>query len=126
MHADIPTSDPTELRTLADIERFEHTPWLERLPATNTYGVLRAACERHPDRVALRLLLAGSAEAQTRDLRYSELLEGINRTANALHNVGVSAQVPVTILLPNLIEGHFALWGAQAAGIAAPINPLLD
>ena len=126
MHADIQSSDPTEPKTLADIARFERTPWLQRLPATNTYGLLRAACERHPDRVALRLLLAGSADAPTRDLRYCELLEGIHRTANALHALGVSAQVPVAILLPNLIEGHLALWGAQAAGIASPINPLLD
>jgi len=126
MHSDIQTSDSSELKTLADIERFERTAWQDRLPATNTYGLLRAACERHPDRVALRLLLAGSADAPTRDVRYSELLEGIHRTANALSGVGVDAQVPVAILLPNLVEGHFALWGAQAAGIAAPVNPLLD
>ena len=34
--------------------------------------------------------------------------------------------MPVAILLPNLIEGHFALWGSQAAGIATPINPMLE
>ena len=32
----------------------------------------------------------------------------------------------MTILLPNIIEAHFALWGAQAAGIASPVNPMLE
>ena len=32
----------------------------------------------------------------------------------------------VTLLLPNLPETHYALLGAQAAGIASPVNPMLD
>src|SRR4029077_7910087 len=29
-------------------------------------------------------------------------------------------------LLPNLPETHFALWGAEAAGIVNPVNPFLE
>jgi len=122
---DAPAADGA-IRTLADIERFERTPWRERLPADTTYGLLRAACERHRGRVALRLLLTPSADAPTRDVSYSALLEGVHRTANALHACGLSAGAAVTLLLPNLIESHFALWGAQAASIASPVNPMLD
>jgi fatty-acyl-CoA synthase len=123
------TSAPTwdgPLKTLADIERLERTPWPERLAADTTYGLLRDACERHADRLALRLLLSPNAESPVRDLRYRELLEGVHRTANALHACGLSADAAVTILLPNLLESHFALWGAQAAAIASPVNPMLD
>lgn len=117
---------PAAFRTLADVERFECTPWQERLPALTTYGLLHAACTRHAERTALRLLLAAGADAPTRDLRYDELLEGVHRTANALHACGLAPGAAVTLLLPNLIESHFALWGAQAAGIACPVNPMLD
>jgi fatty-acyl-CoA synthase len=126
MLTDLVADAPTAFETLADIERFERTPWRERLPADTTYGLLRAACERHPDRVALRLLLAASADAPTRDLSYRALLEGVHRTANALRACGLAPHAAATLLLPNLVEGHFALWGAQAAGIASPVNPMLD
>lgn len=116
----------TVLATLADIERFEGSPWHERMPVHTTYGLLRATCERHSGRVALRMLHAGNAEAPTRDLSYAALLEGVHQTANALHACGLTPGAAVTLLLPNLIESHFALWGAQAVGIASPINPMLD
>jgi fatty-acyl-CoA synthase len=114
------------VKTLEDIERLERTPWRDRLAADTTYGLLRDACGRFPDRIALRLLLSGNAQAPTRDVRYRELLESVNRTANALHGCGLSAEAAVTLLLPNLVESHFALWGAQAAAIASPVNPMLD
>lgn len=125
--ASIPSAaGPSVVRTLADVEALESVPWERAIAVQHTYGVLRAACERWPQRVALRLMLSGSADAPTRDLRYGELLAGLHRTANALHELGVIPGVAVTVLLPNIIEGHFALWGAQAAGIASPINPMLE
>ena len=117
---------PPVARCLADIECIERTPWQECLSAENTYDLIRAACERWPQRIALRLLTSAGADAPTRELRYDELLAGIHRMANLLHARGVAPGGAVAILLPNLIEGHLALWGAQAAGIASPINPLLD
>jgi fatty-acyl-CoA synthase len=120
------TATPEIARSLADVERIESGAWQQHIPALNTYGLIRAACKRWPQRIALRLLLSGSADAPTRDLRYAELLAGIHRTANALHACGVRPGEAVSILLPNVIEGHLALWGAEAAGIASPINPMLD
>jgi fatty-acyl-CoA synthase len=115
-----------QFRYAADLESIEAVPWRARMAATDTYTLLRDACLRHADRVALRLLRAGRPDAGVRSVRYAELLDGVHRTANALHALGVQRDVPVAILLPNLIETHFALWGAQAAGIASPINPMLD
>jgi fatty-acyl-CoA synthase len=125
----MPTTPPSiagRLRSVADVIDIETVPWQERIPATNTYQVLRNACQRNPKRMALRLLLAAAPDADVRSISYAELLDGVHRTANVLHALGVRPQVPVGILLPNLIEGHFALWGAQAAGIATPINAMLE
>ncbi|MGO8973975.1 MAG: acyl-CoA synthetase [Steroidobacteraceae bacterium] len=114
------------LRSVADLGDIESVPWPQRIPATNTYTLLRDACRRHHDRIALRLLHAGAPDADVRSISYGGLLAGVHRTANALHALGVRPKVPVAILLPNLIETHFALWGSQAAGIAIPINPMLE
>lgn len=114
------------LSTLDDVLRQERTPWQTLIPARTTYGLLRQACERFGARTALRLLADGSADAPTRDQSYAELLDSVHRTANALHALGVAARTPVAILLPNVLETHWALWGAQACGIAAPLNPMLD
>jgi fatty-acyl-CoA synthase len=120
-------SQPPEIvRTIADIERFERTPWQDRLPVRTTYEILHRACRRFGHRPALRLLLAPTADAPTLDVSYAALLEGVHRTANALRACGIGSGSAVTILLPNLVEGHFALWGAQAAGIASPVNPMLE
>ena len=61
-----------------------------------------------------------------REVSFAELLTGVNQTANTLHEFGVRKEDVVSILLPNFVETHYALWGAEAAGIANPINPLLE
>jgi fatty-acyl-CoA synthase len=88
------------IRSQADLERVEATAWRQHIPATDTYHLLRDACLRHGERTALRLLLAGTANAPTRDISRRLLLENVHRTANALHELGVDADVPVAILLP--------------------------
>ena len=115
------------IRDIADVMALENTgPWQDRLPATNTYNVIRQACHTYAARTALRLLTSAAVDAPTVSQTYAELLASIHRTANALHALGITARSPVAILLPNLLETHWALWGAQASGIASPVNPMLE
>ncbi len=126
MPTSVPHSITGRLRSMADLMELETVPWQERIPASDTYTLLRDACRRNQQRTALRLLLGGMPDADVRSISYAELLDGVHRTANVLHALGVRPKVAVAILLPNLIEGHFALWGSEAAGIATPINPMLE
>ncbi|SFV11053.1 acyl-CoA synthetase [Pseudoduganella namucuonensis] len=114
------------VRTLADVLALETNSWQELLPAESTYGLLCQAAARHPDRAALRFLPSGEGDAPTVDVSYQGLLARVTEAANAFHDAGIGAGQAVALLLPNLPETHYALWGAQAAGIAAPVNPLLD
>ncbi len=114
------------VRTLDDVLTLEKTRWQDQLPAQTTYELLRQASDRHPQRTALRFLLTGDVDAPTCAISYRSLLERVTQAANAFHQAGIGRGQAVALLLPNLPETHYALWGAQAAGIAAPINPLLD
>jgi len=40
--------------------------------------------------------------------------------------VGIEKNDVVSVILPNLPQSYFAIWGAEAAGIVNPINPMLE
>lgn len=112
--------------TAADIAALETMAWQEVLPARTTYDLLRMAQARHPDRTALRFVLNGDPQARDFSLSYQGLVGRITQAANAFHRAGVKPGEAVALMLPNLPDTHFALFGAQAAGIANPINPMLE
>jgi len=76
--------------------------------------------------VALRYLPRGLPGENSVSYSYSELLEQITRAANAFHSLGVRGDSAVSLLLPNVPQSHFALWGGAAVGVANPINPMLE
>ncbi|WP_020656498.1 acyl-CoA synthetase [Massilia niastensis] len=117
---------PAGPRTLADILALEQTPWQDRLPAANTYELLCHACDRHPDKTALRFVAGAEPDAAEFAVDYRSLKARVTQAANAFHRAGIGPGNAVTLLLPNLPETHFALLGAQAAGIASPVNPMLE
>ncbi|HTD05830.1 acyl-CoA synthetase [Undibacterium sp.] len=114
------------VRSLTDVLEIEQTPWRQCMPARNTYDLLCQACERHPDRTALRFLMNGDPAAPEFPVTYRDLRCRVTQAANAFHRAGISRGKAVSLLLPNLPQTHYALLGAQAAGIASPINPMLE
>lgn len=114
------------VRSLADIEALERTPYEQAIPARTTLGLIAHAAQRFGDRIALRYLPDANLDSAPRDVRYSELLQQIRRAANLFRAMGVGPHDAVAILAPNIPETHFALWGAQLAGRACPINYLLQ
>lgn len=114
------------IRTMSDVLALEQTPWEAAIPARNTYDLLCQACDRHPHHTALRFVTSGDLDAPVFSVDYATLKRRVTQAANAFHRAGIGAGKAVTLLLPNLPETHFALLGAQAAGIVSPINPMLD
>ncbi|MGA0612827.1 acyl-CoA synthetase [Caldimonas sp. KR1-144] len=100
-----------------------------RLPASlpeSTYEMIGATARAQPDAPALSFFARIEDHANPRRWSYRELFERITATANFLHELGVGSDDVVAFVLPNLPETHLAIWGAQAAGIAFAINPLLE
>jgi fatty-acyl-CoA synthase len=117
---------PAAFRSLADIEALERRPLAETAPARTTYGLIAQAAHRFPRRDAFVYLPDAGLETPPRRVNYAQLLESIHRAANLFRSMGVEAGDAVAILAPNIPETHYALWGAQVAGKACPINYLLQ
>ena len=121
----LPVSEPL-LETLDAVEKFEQTTLRENFPHTDSYEMLQLSAEQFGEDPALEFLLTGQKDEVARTVSYRELGKRINQTANLLNSLGLQTNQAVSIVLPILPETHFAIWGAQAAGIANPINPMLE
>lgn len=112
--------------SLADVEALERTPYEEAIPARTTYGLIARAAVRFADRTAFTYLPDGEPATAPQRVSYRQLLANIHRAANLFRRLGVGPDDAVAILGPNIPSTHYALWGAQVAGRACPINFMLQ
>jgi fatty-acyl-CoA synthase len=111
---------------LGDIEAIEQTPFHDREPAQSVYALLARTADRHADKIAIRHLPTGAPDDPVRDVSYREFKRRLIQAANLFRGLGVQATDAVSMLLPILPETFFAMFGAQVAGVANPINFLLE
>lgn len=101
----------------------------EGLPAdlpSSSYDLLRRSAERHGGKTALASFRDVATHRDVRRMSYRELFADVTRTANLFASLGVGSRDVVAMLLPNLPETHLVLWGAEAAGVVMPLNPMLE
>jgi fatty-acyl-CoA synthase len=95
------------------------------LPAT-TYDIVTRAAAIWGDRPATSCL-TDAAHWQTPSVQtFTELAEAVHWTANTFAALGIGRRDAVAIISVNCESMLSAILGAQAAGIAAPINPGLS
>lgn len=121
--ADDGTAPP--LSTIAQVREACASGFPADLPAS-TYGVLERAAKIATDAPALSFFFDAASHRRPERWTYRQLLADVTRFANLLTSLGVGPGEVTAVLLPNLPEMHFALWGGEAAGIVMPINPLLE
>ncbi|CNG22561.1 acyl-CoA synthetase [Actinomadura latina] len=109
-----------------DVPAIETVPLTDRDLPDSTYELLTRTAHTRADRPALHLL--GENGAAWRDApawTFGRLLEEVHRAANAYLSLGLPEAGVVALMLPNLGATYAALLGAQAVGIANPVNPML-
>lgn len=112
--------------TLKDIIKFESEMTLEqRYDARSVYDIFAKGAVHYPDRTALTMLMTGADDETPRLVTYRQMRDGVTRAANFFASLG-GPGAGVAYILPSLVETHFTLWGAEAAGYAVPINFLLQ
>ena len=114
------------LSTPAEVAAFEAIPYAARVRARSTFDALRLGAALDPQAVALRFLRDADPDAPSTAVSYADFIARVTQAANAFHALGVGADDVVSVLLPLLPQTFFALFGAQGAGIANPVNPLLS
>lgn len=114
------------IRTLADIEAIEKVPLEQRFSEKSTFELIRKGAAIDPAAIAMSFLPNGDDYQSPRQVTYGQFITLIRQTANMLADMGVGPTDVVTYLLPNLPQTHYVLWGAETAGIANPVNPMLE
>jgi len=110
----------------ADVRAMESTPWAERIAARSTYEALRVGAALDPSAPAIQFLPHADPAETPQVVTHAEFLGRVTQTANMLHDLGVGPNDVVSFLLPLLPQSFYTLFGAEAAGIANPVNPLLE
>jgi fatty-acyl-CoA synthase len=114
------------VRSLSDVAELERTPLAARGLPRSTIAALQASALTYRDKVALRFIEKGLPDDPVNDLTYAELFRRVVQAANLFCELGVGPQDSVSMLLPLAPETVIAMFGAQAAGMANPINFLLE
>jgi fatty-acyl-CoA synthase len=95
------------------------------LPAS-TYQLLLDAARTWPDGVATQWIPDPADYTRCLTWTYAELASTVTQIANTLITLGVRRHDAVTLTAPNTSMLYATTLAAQAAGIAAPVNPSLS
>ncbi|NRA61805.1 MAG: AMP-binding protein [Psychrobium sp.] len=143
--------DATIIQTKLDMENINVDSLLtENLPSS-IYQAIQKSAQCYQDKIAMEYILdgdccdpkripwqkkainlaikifTGKSYAQPyRTISFNQLLSSVTQLSNGLRDLGVNKGDVVSILLPNFPEMYVSLWGSGTAGIANPINPMLE
>jgi fatty-acyl-CoA synthase len=114
------------LATDAEVRAFEQVPYPDRIAAESTYDAIRLGAAYNPDALAIQYLPNADPADKPIVISYRDFVAGVTQAANMFHAFGVNSDDVVSFLLPLIPEALITLFGAEAAGIANPVNPLLE
>jgi fatty-acyl-CoA synthase len=109
----------------ADIAAIEARPYAEFMAHRHIGAALEDVAARHPARTALCFLPSADPAEPARTWSYREFIADVRRAAHVFRGLAAPEAPRVALLLPAIPQAHIALWGAEAAGVACPINHLL-
>jgi fatty-acyl-CoA synthase len=120
-------SDKTfKIGNIDDIRRIEQIPHQERFTEKSTFELLEKGAAVNPHAPAIIYIEDGEKYDHAITISYQQFIEKVRQTANMFNALGAGPDDIITYILPNLPQTHYVLWGAEAAGIVNPVNPLLE
>ena len=114
------------LATAADVAAVEAVPLHARLAPASTYEAIQIGASINPEALAIQFLPTCDPSEPVSVFSYREFLTLVTQSANLFAALGVGPTDVVSLLLPLVPQNFYALFGAEAAGIANPVNPLLE
>ena len=110
----------------ADVRAFEQIPLCDRVSVQTTYDAIKLGAAKNPDAPAIQFLPNADPAETPIVISHSDFIARVTQAANMFHALGTTCGDVVSFLLPLLPEAFITLFGAEAAGIANPVNPLLE
>lgn len=101
-------------------------PWEDRKLAKTLYGLLSDTTAKFPKNNAVSYQIFSGPKDKAETLTWEALHGKVTQAANLFRNLGVGESDVVAYVLPNCNETTLTLLGGAVAGIANPINPLLE
>ena len=118
--------DYPSFATDAEVRAFEEIPYADRIAAASTFDAIRLGAAHKPDAPAIQYLPNADPADKPIVISHRDFVARVTQAANMFHALGVGSNDVVSFLLPLLPEAFITLFGAEAAGIANPVNPLLE
>ena len=113
--------------SVEDLKKIEgEMPWEQRDNATTMYQYLTSTKDRFPNRPAASYQLLSGPTDKAETLTWAELHAKTVQAANMFRDLGIGEKDTVAYVMPNCNETLITLLGGMIAGIANPINPLLE
>jgi len=117
----------TKFASVADRDAIENAvTWENRDVAKTVYDMLSRTKDRHGSRNAVSYQILSGPTDKAETLTWNDLHAKVTQAANLFRSLGIGEKDVVAYLLPNANETVITLLGACVAGIANPVNPLLD
>jgi fatty-acyl-CoA synthase len=112
--------------TEADLRAFEQVPYADRIVAQSTYDAIKLGAAKDPGAPALQFLAHADPADTPIVISHRDFLARVTQAANMFHALGAGGGDVISFMLPLLPEAFVTLFGAEAAGVANPVNPLLE
>lgn len=113
------------IRSIADIRAVESEGFDALCPQASPQKIIEASTRRWPHATALHYVVDADDPSRDRRWSFAELRDDVVAAARAFRALGVAPGRSVAILANHTPSAQIALWGAQVAGHAAPMNPML-
>jgi len=114
-------------QSMAQVAAFEAAaPYAGRVAAHSTYEALQRGAAHDPRAPALHFLRHADPDEDPLTLTHGQFIARVTQAANAFHALGIGRGGVVSLLLPLLPQAFVAQFGAQAVGVANPVNPMLS
>jgi acyl-CoA synthetase (AMP-forming)/AMP-acid ligase II len=112
---------------MTDRNRIEaEMPWGARdLPVT-LYGLISRTTEKFPQNNAVSYQIFSGPKDKAETFNWTQLKDKTTQAANLFRSLDIGPKDVVAYILPNCNEAVLSLLGGGVAGIANPVNPLLD
>jgi len=113
--------------SVADRNAIENEmPWADQPLPKTMYGFMADVVARYGDGNALTFQLFSGPDDKAETLTWREFNDKSVQAANLFRSLGIGEKDAVAYILPNCNEIAITMIGGTIAGIANPINPLLE